>query len=237
MGDLGYNSGHLLYTTNPRDAVNIRGHGQHNGGAIVNDHTSEQPQTKTCTKCGETKDVSAFSKDACAKDGLQCHCKACHAQENARWRQDHREEQAQYQAQYRQDHREEKARYDAQWRQTHPRYGAQRMAQRRLYHPQYDAQWKKDNRDKCRAAWHRHRARKLENGGTHTSADIQRQGQAQKWLCWWCGKSCEAEHHADHLVPLSRGGHNDISNIVISCPHCNLSKNNKLPEEWCDRLL
>lgn len=35
--------------------------------------------TKTCTKCGETKPLSEFSKHRGQKDGLQSQCKGCHA--------------------------------------------------------------------------------------------------------------------------------------------------------------
>lgn len=34
---------------------------------------------KNCTKCGEIKAVSEFSKDASKRDGLQSKCKACEA--------------------------------------------------------------------------------------------------------------------------------------------------------------
>jgi 5-methylcytosine-specific restriction endonuclease McrA len=44
-------------------------------------------------------------------------------------------------------------------------------------------------------------------------------------------------YHVDHRVPLSRGDSNDISNIVLACPHCNLSKGAKLPEDFAGRLL
>jgi 5-methylcytosine-specific restriction endonuclease McrA len=33
-------------------------------------------------------------------------------------------------------------------------------------------------------------------------------------------------------VPVSRGGSNDISNIVLACPSCNLQKGTRLPHEW-----
>jgi 5-methylcytosine-specific restriction endonuclease McrA len=62
----------------------------------------------------------------------------------------------------------------------------------------------------------------------------------QKWVCWWgapgCAGYCKDEYDVDHIVPLDRGGHNDPSNIVISCSHCNRSKQDKLPEEWIRRL-
>jgi 5-methylcytosine-specific restriction endonuclease McrA len=35
----------------------------------------------------------------------------------------------------------------------------------------------------------------------------------------------------DHLVPLSRGGTNDWTNVVTACSSCNTRKGNRLPEE------
>jgi hypothetical protein len=35
----------------------------------------------------------------------------------------------------------------------------------------------------------------------------------------------------DHLVPLSRGGTNDWSNVVTACSPCNTRKSNRLPSE------
>jgi 5-methylcytosine-specific restriction endonuclease McrA len=35
----------------------------------------------------------------------------------------------------------------------------------------------------------------------------------------------------DHIVPLSRGGTNDWTNVVTACSTCNTKKGNRLPEE------
>jgi 5-methylcytosine-specific restriction endonuclease McrA len=35
----------------------------------------------------------------------------------------------------------------------------------------------------------------------------------------------------DHLVPMSRGGNNDWTNVVTACSSCNTRKGNRLPEE------
>jgi hypothetical protein len=35
----------------------------------------------------------------------------------------------------------------------------------------------------------------------------------------------------DHLIPLSRGGTNDWTNVVTACSPCNTRKGNRLPEE------
>lgn len=84
---------------------------------------------------------------------------------------------------------------------------------------------------------HKRKVRAKENGGSFTSEEIRTLNRLQKGKCWYCGKSIETEYHIEHRVPLSRGGSNDLSNIVLSCPACNLSKANKLPHEWGDRLL
>lgn len=36
----------------------------------------------------------------------------------------------------------------------------------------------------------------------------------------------------DHLVPQSRGGIHEVSNLVTACRSCNSKKNAKTPEEW-----
>lgn len=53
----------------------------------------------------------------------------------------------------------------------------------------------------------------------------------QQGKCHWCKTDVGNDYHIDHVVPLSRGGSNDIGNLVISCPYCNKSRGNKLPEE------
>ncbi len=83
---------------------------------------------------------------------------------------------------------------------------------------------------------HRRRARVRVAQGTHTASDIALQLKSQRGKCWHCGKKLVGKKHIDHLIPLVRGGSNDASNIVISCPVCNLSKGGKLTQEWNGKL-
>jgi 5-methylcytosine-specific restriction endonuclease McrA len=39
--------------------------------------------------------------------------------------------------------------------------------------------------------------------------------------CAYCGASME---HVDHIVPFSRGGESDWTNLTPACRQCNLSK-------------
>lgn len=49
--------------------------------------------------------------------------------------------------------------------------------------------------------------------------------------CAYCGAS-GVPMHLDHVVPRSRGGPDDPTNLVTACAPCNLSKNDLLPSEW-----
>lgn len=48
--------------------------------------------------------------------------------------------------------------------------------------------------------------------------------------CTYCGSSERLT--ADHVVPLTRGGSNDPSNLTACCIPCNSKKNNRLVSEW-----
>lgn len=47
-------------------------------------------------------------------------------------------------------------------------------------------------------------------------------------ICVYCGDPSE---HIDHVIPLFRGGDNDIENLVAACKPCNRAKGTKLLEE------
>lgn len=46
--------------------------------------------------------------------------------------------------------------------------------------------------------------------------------------CHYCGTpSSEVKLQIDHVVPVSKGGSDDISNLVAACPRCNRAKSNR----------
>jgi 5-methylcytosine-specific restriction endonuclease McrA len=50
--------------------------------------------------------------------------------------------------------------------------------------------------------------------------------------CQYCGKAFDPKHlTCDHIVPRSRGGVTEWTNIVTSCIRCNVKKGNRLPDE------
>ena len=68
----------------------------------------------------------------------------------------------------------------------------------------------------------RRRARKAQAGGDYTLEEFKALGNQ----CLCCGHS-DIPMTADHIVPLSRGGTNDISNIQPLCLICNDIKHAK----------
>ena len=60
--------------------------------------------------------------------------------------------------------------------------------------------------------------------------------EKQKGRCYYCGKKLNmidtGEHHVDHKTPVSRGGNNNIDNLVLACKQCNKEKYNKTEEEY-----
>ena len=53
----------------------------------------------------------------------------------------------------------------------------------------------------------------------------------QKACCFWCGSPLNGWAHRDHVVPLAGGGENDVSNLVLSCPECNMEKSARHPKK------
>jgi 5-methylcytosine-specific restriction endonuclease McrA len=115
-----------------------------------------------------------------------------------------------------------KREYDRQYRKRDP----ERMKER-------SRAWSKANPDKRRAIIHNYAARRRAwTDGNLTVTALIKWKAAQPKACYWCGVRCARAYHVDHYIPLSRGGLHEISNLVIACPRCNLTKNAKDPLEF-----
>lgn len=73
-------------------------------------------------------------------------------------------------------------------------------------------------------------------------------GSTTQVSCHWCGKLADViwyllasgkphhwpifGHHIDHLLPRARGGADQLSNLVLSCEHCNKSRCARTEEEY-----
>ena len=69
--------------------------------------------------------------------------------------------------------------------------------------------------------------------------------EAQNWRCAYCRKSMRKKERADkpwltatidHVLPISRGGRNQRSNLVAACKGCNQAKGAMTAEEYAAHL-
>lgn len=71
-------------------------------------------------------------------------------------------------------------------------------------------------------------ARQRGAGGSFKKSDIDALIIAQNGRCNTCSGELR-KYHIDHIIPVSRGGHTNPSNLQLLCPTCNLSKGAKVP--------
>lgn len=220
--------------------------------------TPNDTPTKRCSRCKEYFPATT-EYFTLHKGSLYCHCRPCVKLDKKESHERNREKDNARVAKWHQDH-PEKRREEWERRKADPdKVELGRKRAREYYHKPENTERIKgrarkkywDNPEAARqekrqyrvlhpdtvkriAKVNKHRRRSAH--GSFTAEDIKLQFKVQKGRCWWCSKKIKGIYHVDHVIPLSRGGTNDPSNLVISCPKCNLSKNNKLPHEWNGRM-
>lgn len=157
-----------------------------------------------------------------------------------RWRIEHPEEYAEYQRQYTADHAEKNRARAKEWSKANPE--RKKVTGKSYYERTKSAnkskrrdilkRWRKANPEQHRAQLSKRRARKMNAEGQYNAQDIRDLYEEQQGLCAYCGIRLFDEYHIDHVVPLVRGGSNWPDNLMLACPECNSSKNDKLLPEW-----
>ena len=69
-------------------------------------------------------------------------------------------------------------------------------------------------------------------GRAHVGLSKYRLFARDRHVCAYCGTRCaEADLTVEHIVPVSRGGRHEWTNVVTACRSCNTRKGNRRPEE------
>lgn len=212
---------------------------------------------KPCSMCREEKSVTEFYPHS-GVTGLHPRCKVCVAAAAKNWRLSNPGERKKITAAWRDgnrpqtktsshDRREKNKRVLGDeflaserekvrlWRLDHPAEAAATAKRARLKRLATDP-IKERTRWQLASIKRRQRAVNSEGNG-YTASDVRALFKHQGGICWWCEAPVGDNYHIDHRFPLAKGGRHDGSNIVISCPTCNLKKNTKMPWEFAGRLL
>lgn len=181
---------------------------------------------KWCVRCEKWKPrATDFYKKRDNRDGLHSYCKECGDSKATRWQQQHRETVAaqkrikratdplykDYQNTYRDRKREHLRSIQRAWRE---RNTATLQARR--------SAWQRGHLDYHAAKQHQRRAKLRGCTGLYTPSEWQSLCAAYDNRCLCCG--CDGPLTVDHVVPVSKGGNNDITNIQPLCQPCNSRK-------------
>ena len=212
-------------------------------------NTTHDTRLKCCIECSEDKPATTeyFGRVKANRDGLCNACKVCKAAYMRAWNQANKERKADRGWKYYAGRKEYVAAWGRAYRAANKERIRQQRAGNREERKEKLSRWREANREHIvayrrayaaanieaqRARTRNRYARKAKAEGRHTAEDVKRQYKAQKGKCYYCGVKVGKTYHADHIVPLARGGSDWPENIVVACPTCNTSKRDKLPHEW-----
>lgn len=180
---------------------------------------------KPCKKCGTSDWYSNSNCKQCSSVYRQQQYAKDKEKEDKRSRQyraDNREKVSQYKRQHRGANSGKRGstnsrnprEYIREWRKANPERARENARK-----------WEKNNREKVNAKKHRRRTRKTQAGGSYTADEWKSLCKQYNGRCAACGKDTKLT--ADHIIPVSKGGSSDISNIQPLCVQCNSSKRDK----------
>jgi 5-methylcytosine-specific restriction endonuclease McrA len=180
---------------------------------------------KVCTRCKTWQPFSLFKKKAKYIDGVSW-CRSCEAAASREYHAKHAEEiRVKAVARYYDNH-DANLRYMEQYRKGKRREWYERNIEKMR---EYDRKRRLSHREKerhrgCMRYFERCKRMK-KNGGSHTLEQWQELCARYDFRCLKCGEKKPLS--ADHIIPVSRGGTNDISNLQPLCRPCNTSKGAK----------
>jgi hypothetical protein len=220
---------------------------------LVNNPPKPQPRDghKICTKCGEEKlaTLEFFYGQKIASDGLHPWCKTCHNANHKTWVDAHPEYSKAYMRRYNAENkermdeqkREYRLRTKEQTAEWNKKYYAANKEKLNAYSRRLGKQHYQENREYYYAKDINRRARKQSLPNTFTAEQWHQCLEYFNYCCAVCGKQLrdlfgDVAPHRDHWIPLNYKGDDNpgsvANNMVCLCNECNLSKNDKMPQEW-----
>jgi 5-methylcytosine-specific restriction endonuclease McrA len=162
------------------------------------------PTEKQCTECRSVKSHEEYYRQRRSNGGtyLYSRCKSC-------W-----------------NHPKVK-----EWRRKNCEHRKQYQAKYRAGNGRYYKAWYEANKWRYRIYRSRRRQRGMPDNG-YPEELVRQLLNDQDKRCAYCNQILDSTFEIDHIVPLSRGGTSDRSNLCAACRPCNRQKHARTPEEW-----
>lgn len=191
----------------------------------------EEP-LKKCSKCGEWKPISEFSKDKCSKDGLHSRCKMCKKE----YYENNKEKILKQKKEYYENNKEKILEQQKEYRENNKE--KINKQQKEYYENNYVRRW-------CSSTINKHKNRSYI---VNITFDELYNIVKDKPSCEICGKELEwystGKGKTTNLSPSldRKNNENEINkdNISILCYKCNAKKNSESIEEnviWCKQFI
>lgn len=196
------------------------------GLACKRSHVGERfTSCGTCVECSAEKSRVWYSNKPRA------------AAKRRKWRNENKDQERRTRQVWAKKNPEKMKAATSRYKKSHP--GATQASCRKWYNKNVDGQRKrsleyrnsriesareksrkynKENREVVAAIARTRRARKMNNGGKHTAADIAAIFRAQRGKCGYCRDPLDKTRHVDHIMPLALGGSNDRTNLQLPLP-------------------
>lgn len=211
--------------------------------------TNKKMGLRWCNMCNQWLPIDIFYRNKTTPDGYGYHCKPCdNAARLANNRKNPEPVLARARARYHTEEGKQKVAVRVRaWRAANPeRRKEQGRRQRksnpsklveqrkreyennRIYYQEKNRKWHKEHPEEARNKAKRRRAMKNSAPGTHTLQEWQELKAHYDYRCLCCNRQePEIVLTEDHIVPLSCGGSDYITNIQPLCLSCNCSKGDK----------
>lgn len=198
---------------------------------------------KTCNKCKQNKSLSEFPKSKREADGHSYECKTCQNERTRQYYKKNKEKVIQKTSQYGLEHPEIRRKATKKFLNSEKgiaykkKWWNENIEKAREYVRQYQKTEKgraSDFRQKMKRRSYKYKV-------SFSSIDRKYLLQRDNWICQSCGCKVHDKHtgnwntpdkaHIDHIIPISKGGNSEYSNLQVLCRTCNLSKQDKVEEQ------
>ena len=202
---------------------------------------------RICRRCGVEKPLSRFSKAKNCLYGRTHICLDCKNLEAKEWRLKNPEKAKEVKKKNREKNIEKITEYERAYREANRdiinakgREKYRTSPKRRNRYKHYYAsnrekelernkKWVQSNSGYQAIRNQKRRANVLGNGGNLSLDDWRKIKEKYNFVCLCCGKrEPEVVLTIDHVIPVSKGGMNDVTNIQPLCLPCNSRKNDKI---------